>query len=397
MSRVWHIAVKELLQTRRDKLAALFTIVLPVVFTVFLGLLIGGIDDGPGTLPLAVADMDATPASQRLVQLLQADPLLEIEPMSAEDIDTAVQDQVVAAALLIPEGFGDAMGSEAATAEVTFVRVETSTGAQSVAEAVQTSIGRLNVETVAAAAAARQVATLTGYPLDDALSAQSAALVATQLSAPAVSVRSEISGSGKVRQIGGFDQASTGSLVNWVLFGLLTVTTGLVWERKRGLVRRLSVSGVRKGQLFGGKLVAMLIITFLQQLFLILLGQLAFGVDYFNSPAALLMVMVSLSVFAASAGLLISSVFRSEQAVIATTVISAQLLAALGGAWFPLEVTSATFSRVAHFLPTSWVVDSLHGIIVKDWGVSEVLGPLGVVWIWIVVLFGLAVWRFRPE
>jgi hypothetical protein len=35
-------------------------------------------------------------------------------------------------------------------------------------------------------------------------------------------------------------------------------------------------------------------------------------------------------VLAASLGLLISSVFRSEPAVIATTVISAQLLAALG-------------------------------------------------------------------
>ena len=100
---------------------------------------------------------------------------------------------------------------------------------------------------------------------------------------------------------------------------------------------------------------------------------------------------------AASLGLLISSVFRSEQAVIATTVISAQLLAALGGAWFPLEITSESFNRVAHFLPTAWVMDSLHGIILKDWGTADVLFPLGIVWIWIVALFVSAVWRFRPE
>jgi hypothetical protein len=42
-------------------------------------------------------------------------------------------------------------------------------------------------------------------------------------------------------------------------------------------------------------------------------------------------------------------------------------------------------------------MDSLHGIVLKDWGVPQVLGPLGFVWIWIVVLFGVAVWRFRPE
>jgi ABC-2 type transport system permease protein len=109
------------------------------------------------------------------------------------------------------------------------------------------------------------------------------------------------------------------------------------------------------------------------------------------------MVMVSLSVLAASFGLLISSVFRSEQAVVATTVIAANLLAVLGGAWFPLEVASASFSRVAHFLPTAWVVDSFHGIILKGWGVGDVLFAVGIVWAWIVVVFALAVWRFRPE
>ncbi len=106
----------------------------------------------------------------------------------------------------------------------------------------------------------------------------------------------------------------------------------------------------------------MVIITFLQQLMLVLLGQLAFGVGYFNSPAALLMTMISLSFLAACVGLLISALFRSEPPVIATTVITAQLLAVLGGAWFPLEVTSAGFSRVAHFFPSAWIMDSLHGI-----------------------------------
>jgi ABC-2 type transport system permease protein len=124
---------------------------------------------------------------------------------------------------------------------------------------------------------------------------------------------------------------------------------------------------------------------------------LAFHVHYFNSVPALLIVMVSLSLLAASFGLLISSLFRSEQAVIATTVISAQLLAAMGGAWFPLEITSASFTRVAHVLPSAWVMDSLHGIILKDWGVSRILHPMGIVWIWIVALFALAVWRYRPD
>jgi len=185
--------------------------------------------------------------------------------------------------------------------------------------------------------------------------------------------------------------------VQWVLFSLLTVATGVAWERRRGLLRRLAAAGVKGRTIIGGKLLAMVIITLLQQIMLILLGSLAFGVGYFNSPGALLITMVSLSVLAASVGLLISAVFRSEPPVIATTVISAQLLAVLGGAWFPLEVTSPTFSRVAHFFPSAWIMDSLHGIVLKGWGVGDVLMPIGIVWIWIVAFFALAVWRFRPE
>jgi ABC-type multidrug transport system permease subunit len=394
---LWHIAGKEITQTRRDRLAFLFTIVLPVIFTLFLGLLIGGGDGGPSKLPLALNDADESAASRQLVETLRATPLLDIKVMAATEIDQAVQDQDVAAGLEIPNGYGNAL--EASTPiTVEFIHVETSSGAQSALEAVQAVVSHMNVSNLAAATAAEQVSIKLGRPLDDALLAQSAALAETQLAAPAASVEVTSSGSsGTVQQIGGFDQSSSGSLVNWVLFGLLSVTTGLAWERRSGLIRRLGVSGVHTSEIFGGKLLAMMVITFVQQLFLILLGQLAFRVDYFNSPLALVFVMVSLSLFAASVGLLVSSVFRSEQAVIATTVIAAQLLAALGGAWFPLEITSSTFSRVAHFLPTTWVVDSLHGIILKDWGVEQVLRPMGFVWIWIVVLFGLAVWRFRPE
>jgi ABC-2 type transport system permease protein len=396
MRRAWQIASKELLQTRRDRLAALFTLVLPVIFTVVLGILFGGAGQEGSRLPLGLADADGTPVARQLVERLQASPLLELKVMTASEADTAVQDQKVAAALVIPAGFGAAVEA-GRPAPLSFVRIETSNGAQSVWQAEQTAVSELNVSMLAAKTAAEQVSAKTGHVLDDTLLSSAQSLADTQLATPVATVRVADAGSSTVRHAGGFDQSSSGALVNWVLFSLLTVATGLAWERRRGLLRRISSAGVSASEIIGGKMLAMVIITFLQQLLLILLGQLAFGVGYFRSPLALLMTMVSLSMLAASFGLLISSLFRSEQAVVATTVISAQLLAALAGAWFPLEVTSGSFSRVAHFLPTAWVMDSFHGIILKGWGAADVLAPMGIVWIWIVVLFALAVWRFRPE
>jgi ABC-2 type transport system permease protein len=195
----------------------------------------------------------------------------------------------------------------------------------------------------------------------------------------------------------GFDQSSTGGLVNWVLFGIMGVAGTTVWERRQGLLRRLNGAGVRGREVIGGKIMAMVAITLLQQMLLVIVGKLVLGVDYFSSPLALVLVMVSLSSLAAAFGLLVSVLFRSEQAVIATTVISAQLLAALGGAWFPLEVTNAGFSRIAHVLPSAWIMDSLHGIVLGTWGVADVLMPLGIVWAWIAAVIAVAVWRYRPD
>jgi ABC-type multidrug transport system permease subunit len=391
---VWYIAAKELLENRRDRLAALFTIVLPVIFTIFLGLIIGS--DENSSLPLALADEDGSPAAEQLIETLEASPLLNLNIESAAEVDSGVKDQDAAAGLVIPAGFGAAVEAGEPVA-LTFIRVETSSGAQSAWQAVEAAVSELNAGLLAARTAAKQVADTTGTSLDAALLSSAASAVDTQLASPAITVAVVDTTGSAVGHAGGFDQSSTGSLVNWVLFGLLGVAATTVWERRRGLLRRLSVAGVRAHEIIGGKMLAMLIITFLQQLLLVLLGQLAFGVDYFSSPPALLITMVSLSMLAASFGLLISVLFRSEQPVIATTVISAQLLAALGGAWFPLEITSASFSEVAHVLPTAWVMDALHGITLKGWGIAEVLFPMGIVWAWIVGVFAIAVWRYRPD
>lgn len=395
MKRVWDIARKELLQNRRDRLALLFTIVLPVIFTVFLGLLIPNEDD-TSRLPLALADADGSPAAAQLVQELSEAPLLELKPMEEAKIDEAVQDQRVAAGLVIPEGYGAAL--EAGTpATLTFIRVETSTGAQSARQAVETILSRANTTRLAAEVAAKQAAAGAGEVPDNTLAGSARSLVEEGLAAPAVTV--EVTDGRSPASIigGGFDQASTGSLVNWVLFSLLGVTANMVWERRKGLLRRITVAGVRAQEIIGGKMLAMVMLTFLQQLFLILLGQFAFGVEYFRSPLALFVTMISLSMMAASFGLLIASLFRSEGAVVTTTVISALLLAALGGAWFPLEVTGAGFAKIAHVLPSAWVMDSLHGITLQGWGVGDILWPIAIVWMWTAGLFALAVWRFRPD
>ncbi len=395
MRFIWTLAIKDLLQTRRDRMAALFTIILPIVFTVFFGVLLGGLSSGSERIPLAIADSDGGAVAQKLVALLKESPVVDVKMIGPTAVEKQVDDEKVAAALIIPAGFGAAVeGGGEGGAAVTVVRILGSTGAISVEEAVRSAVDRLVAQRVAGAVAVDTVATSAGGSPSAALAA---AIADGLLAKPVLTVTSQDSGSQAGQIPRGFDQSSPGMLVNWIMFSLLTASTGLVMERRSGAVQRLLTTHATRRQVIAGKSLAMFIITMLQQVLLIGLGQFAFGVDYLRDPAALLLTMITLSAMASCLGLLLATVFRSEQAVIATTVIVSMVLSALGGAWFPLEVTGAGFARIAHFVPTSWILDSFRGIILKGWGVPDVLMPLGIVWLFTFVFFGLAAWRFRFE
>ena len=96
-------------------------------------------------------------------------------------------------------------------------------------------------------------------------------------------------------------------------------------------------------------------------------------------------------------GLMLATLLRSEAALIAALVIVSMVLAALGGAWFPLEVTGPTFAAIGHLSPAAWVLDALRAIILRGWSVGQILPYLGAAWGYTVVFLGIALWRFRFE
>jgi ABC-type multidrug transport system permease subunit len=65
----------------------------------------------------------------------------------------------------------------------------------------------------------------------------------------------------------------------------------------------------------------------------------------------------------AALGLLFSSIARNESQALAAGVITANLLAAIGGCWWPVEITPVWMRHVALLLPTGWTMDGLHKLI----------------------------------
>ena len=112
---------------------------------------------------------------------------------------------------------------------------------------------------------------------------------------------------------------------------------------------------------------------------------------------ATLLATVTTALFAASLGLLIGALAKSEEQVVVLSLIPMFVLSALGGAWVPLEFTPETFQTIAYLTPIAWVLDGYKDVIVRGLGVESVMTAVAILLAYALVLFALAVWRFRVE
>ncbi len=162
----------------------------------------------------------------------------------------------------------------------------------------------------------------------------------------------------------GFEQAIPGMMVMFTL--LVMVTSGailLVTERRQGLLRRLAYTPITRLGVTVGKWGGKWTLGLVQIAFAMISGTVLFKMDWGPNLAVVIAVMIVYGALMASIGMLLGSLARTEGQAAAIGVVSANILAALGGCWWPIEVTPAWMQRIQLFLPTGWAMDALHKII----------------------------------
>jgi len=148
-------------------------------------------------------------------------------------------------------------------------------------------------------------------------------------------------------------------------------------------------------EIVAGHMLAMFTITFLQTAMLVVFGQWVLKVDYLREPLAVLLVSVTLGLWVASMGLLIGVIAKEEQQVILFSMIAMFLFSALGGTWFPLEATGGAFAAIGKAMPSAWAMNGLQNILIRGLGLESVWTAVGMLSVYALLFFVLAVWRFR--
>lgn len=192
-------------------------------------------------------------------------------------------------------------------------------------------------------------------------------------------VRLDARFAGRKPQPSGFNFSLPGNLVMYLMMNLLLFGgSTLAAERRSGVIKRLMVHPVRRGELVMGKIYGLLLLGAVQILFFLAVGRFAFHVNLGANLPAVTLTLLVFSWVAGSLGVLVGSVVTSEDRVIAICVLSALLMAALGGCWWPLEIGPPALKVIALCLPTGWALAALNQVISFGSGFAAVLEPLAV-------------------
>jgi ABC-type multidrug transport system permease subunit len=345
------IARHDLRSMLRQRETLLWTFVMPVVFFYFIGTVTGGFGFAAagGGVPLAVqAPANGGIVVEQLVARLEQQGYAVVRPATAEELATYDR------GLIIPEVTAYATVTDSVLAgnqlQVAFER----RGDDLVGQLDEVRLNRAIYTVVADLAAIRAAG-------GDVTPAAFAAIAAAPRR---VTMTVRAAGAPREGPPSGFAQAVPGSMVMFTM--LVLFTSGaimLVVERQQGLLRRLASAPISRSSVVLGKWTARVALGLVQLAFAMVLGSVLFRVDWGQSVPMVFAVLVGWAGLNASLALLLGSVARTIGQTIGIGVLCSLALAALGGCWWPIEITPSWMQTLALALPTGWTMDALHQLV----------------------------------
>lgn len=194
----------------------------------------------------------------------------------------------------------------------------------------------------------------------------------------------------------GYKQAVPGILVMFIMMiALSSGSVALFLERQSGVLKRLAATPITRTEIVLGKWMGKWFITLLQLAYGMFMGWVVFEIYWGNHLMTIIIVLSIWSAFNASLAILLGSFAKSEGQVALIATVSSLLFAALGGCWWPIEITPQWMQNLAHFLPTGWIMDVLHQLMYFGGNIAEISWQIMALIIISVISLSMAFRRFK--
>ena len=325
----FYLAYIEVKRYFRDPGALGLSLALPIAL---LALMLGAFGSDPSFHGRAtVVDLDNSPGSARLIDLISAVPGVDVEMLEEERADRLLDRSARLLVTVIHEGYGEEV-ARGGSAQLLEFRQRGSGGdeGQIVASMVRGAAAKHAAEEQAkrlvTSNAADRGLSVTDAEIDRAV----ATAIERQREAPFVSVEVERTG----ETTAPFNIFFPGILTMMVMFAVTLNAISIVEERLDGRLERLLITGSGLNGIFAGKFLSGLVRGFLQAFILATLGWAAFRSFGPADYGAILVMVAVLTAFTSAMGMAIASFARTREQANWSAVILTMVMATIGGSFF---------------------------------------------------------------
>lgn len=399
MKKIFAIAWKDAIIRFASSSELLFFIILPLVFTFLLA---GGSPSGNPTnnrVRLMVVDLANTSISQEIITELEKSTAVYPAVVSLKEAEDEFSARRVSAVLVIPAGL-DLAAIQNGTAELDFRQQPNDMDASIAQRAVQTAIRRVSSTVNAANMAldeAKARGTFEAYVEEQAYFEDALAL-AKDLQAHTPERITVIEGT--TPDSVDYDpraNSSAGQLVTWVFIPLFGISALFAYERQQGTLRRLLTTPTSKATFLLGTISGQVVMALVQMSLLILFGMFALQLKWGREPFALFVLLTCAALAAGAIGTTMGTFIKTEGQASGLSIMTGMVMALLGGCWYPLELFPAAVQNIVQILPTTWAMQGLLDLVLRNGSLIDILLESGVLLGFAAVFFTIGVMRFRYE
>ena len=359
------ITIKELKQLSRDPVSLILTIMFPILLIGIFIVIVSAFSATSHNVPVVVADLDGSPASNALINELTRSRFIRVTQLVQTEAQAyqAVANAQAIGAIIIPQGFGQALASGNA-----FVIVSTDNSKLTSSQFVIASVN------IGAQDLVNQ-ATLGEGGINFGLKLASVQVITRPLSGRPPSGDTILPGFlGMIAILGGFDD----------------IVNAITRERERGTLPRLTLSPVSLLAVYSGKMSATVVLTILRTALMLIIFTL-YGLAIRGNLILIFLTTILIAIFTLSLGLTISTrVRRSTTLTVLEIAMTFPLFTLAGTTNSPLLLAPGG-RAIADSLPWTYGNDALRRLIYLGSGLNAVAGDLLILLISSLILIPIAI------
>ncbi len=416
---------KDLLLFVNDRRALLLTLMMPIVLGAFFGFLFGGSGSKQsGKIEIGLVVLDHSDTSLQIAASLKADANLKVLELTQQEAQASVKKGKLSAAVILPDGFGDAAASAFFSAkekpalpiyfdpsqstslamlkglltqhvmEHVSANAFNGKGGQKVIEdTLATLKDGQDPEKVELRQFLQSVKTFQGQ-IQTRVDSNPGSAKQGGLSMPFTTADQPLSAGPKYN---GYAHSFAGMCVQFILFMAIDAGIGILLIRRLGIWNRMLASPVPMSTLLLARILSSTISAFGVVCFVFLFAILVFKVEVAGSWLGLIGVSLSFCLMAGSFGLLIAAFGKTPEAARGIAIFAALMLVMLGGAWVPTFIFPQWLQTITLLTPTRWAVDGMDAMTWRGLPLAESFPAMGGLLVFTVLFASLAVWKFRRE